>query len=221
MADQQPITPQYALRRLAAWGARLRRGRSLSMGTAGQRIDRNAAAELLAALGAAEENARRLDASAALIRETILSLSQVTADVALDYIDRLARPIPSLSPQAAVEIVSRAYAAHLAVEEDPGGYGAVDIPVLGSLPPPRKGHPPQDLLTRVVKASRRSFPAIRAVDEPVWEGFVVLLTMRVHEAQTNDSELLADEVVDGLARFGWVLRQVDIHYKLEPERREA
>jgi hypothetical protein len=25
------------------------------------------------------------------------------------------------------------------------------------------------------------------------------------------------EVVDGLARFGWVLRQVDIRYNLEPD----
>ncbi len=25
-------------------------------------------------------------------------------------------------------------------------------------------------------------------------------------------------VVDGLARFGWVLRQVDLHYGLEPDR---
>jgi hypothetical protein len=199
----------------------MRRGRSLSVGSAGQRIDRNAADDLLAALGDAEEDARRLDASAALIRETILSLSQLTADVALDYIDRLARPIPSLSPQAAVEIVSRAYAAHLAVEQDPGRYGAVDVPVLGTLPAPRRGRPPQDLLTRVVKASRRGFQAIRAVNEAVWDGFVVLLTLRVHEVQPDDSELVAGEVVDGLARFGWVLRQVDIQYKLEPERREA
>ncbi len=196
----------------------MRRGRSLSVGSTGQRIDRKAADDLLAALGADEENARRLDASAAINTETILSLSQLTADLALDYIDRLVRPISSLTPQAGVDIVTRAYAAHLAVEQEPGSYGAVDVPVL-ALPQPRHGRPPQDLLTRAVKASRRRFPAVRAVNEPVWHGFVVLLTMRIHEAAQDGGELVSGEVVDGLARFGWVLRQVDIHYKLEPERR--
>jgi hypothetical protein len=36
----------------------------------------------------------------------------------------------------------------------------------------------------------------------------------------HDGEgFVAVDVVDGLARVGWVLRQVDIHYGLEPERR--
>ena len=219
MADQQPFTPEHTLRRLAAWGARLRRGRSFSVGSAGARIDRSFADEVLSTLGNDGEVARRLDASAAFLTGRIVSLSQLTAALALDYIDRLARPIPSLTPRAGVEIVTRSYAAHLSVEQDPPDYGAVDVPVLGTLPPLRHGRPPQDLLSRVVKASRRSFPPIRAVDEAVWEGFVVLLTMRVHEASPDDAELVATNVIDGVARFGWVLRQVDIHYKLEPELR--
>lgn len=219
MADQQPPAPQHPLGWLASLGARLRRGRSFSVGTTGTRIDHEAADDLLSTLGKDGEVARRLDASAAVLTGTIVSLSQLTAGLALDYIDRLARPIPSLTPRAGVEIVTRSYAAHLSVEHDPRDYGAVDVPVLGTLPPLRHGRPPQDLLSRVVKTSRRSFPTIRAVDEAVWEGFVVLLTMRVHEASADDAELVATDVIDGVARFGWVLRQVDIHYKLEPELR--
>lgn len=219
MADQQPFTPEHALGWLAAWGARLRRGRSLSVGSAGTRIDRSVADDLLATLGNDGEVARRLDASAAFLTGTIVSLSRLTAVLALDYIDRLARPIPSLTPRAGVEIVTRSYAAHLSVEQDPGEYGAGDVPVLGTLPPMRHGRLPQDLLSRVVKASRRSFPPIRAVNEAVWEGFVALLTMRVHDASPDQAELVATDVVDGVARFGWVLRQVDIHYELEPELR--
>ncbi|HEX4863653.1 MAG TPA: hypothetical protein VFV02_06250, partial [Acidimicrobiales bacterium] len=148
-----------------------------------------------------------------------VSLSPLTAGMALDYIDRLARPIPALSAQTGVEIVTHGYAAHLAVEQDPAVFGAADVPVLGTLPPLRHGRPPQDILTRTVKATRRGFPVIRAVSAPVWEGYVVLLTRRIHEAQPDEENLVALDVVDGLARFGWVLRQVDIHYKLAPELR--
>jgi hypothetical protein len=73
----------------------------------------------------------------------------------------------------------------------------------------------------VVKASRRSFELIRAVPTPVWDGFVRDLIRRAHD-ETPDvgpDELLASPVIDGLARFGWVLRQVDLHYGLEPETR--
>ena len=95
------------------------------------------------------------------------------------------------------------------------------MPVLGTLPPLRRGSPPRDLLTRVVKASRRNFEVIRAVSTPVWHGFVRSLTRRAHDqvADPGPSGLLAMEVVDGLARFGWVLRQVDLHYGLQPEPR--
>ena len=97
------------------------------------------------------------------------------------------------------------------------------MPVARTLPPLRRGSPPQDLLTRVVKATRRSFEAIRAVPEPVWDGFVRGLTSRAHDRtpDADPSDLLAPAVVDGLARFGWVLRQVDLHYGLQPELTEA
>jgi hypothetical protein len=51
----------------------------------------------------------------------------------------------------------------------------------------------------------------------VWEGYVLLLTRRVHRSTPDADQLVAMDVVDGLARFGWVLRQVDIRYNLEPD----
>jgi hypothetical protein len=109
--------------------------------------------------------------------------------------------------------------AHLVTERDPTAVGAAEVPLL-NLPPLRRGHPPRDLLTRVVKASRRNFERIRAVPGPVWEGLVRDLARRVHDRapDADPADLLALAVVDGLARFGWVLRQVDLRYGLEPER---
>ena len=152
---------------------------------------------------------------------SIVALSSLTSPLTLDYLDRLARPIPALTPEVGVQIVTRAYVAHVVVERDPTAFGAVDVPVLGTLPPLRRGSPPRDLLTRVVKASRRGFEVIRAVSTPVWNGFVRALTQRAHDRipEPGPSGLVAVEVVDGLARFGWVLRQVDLHYGLEPEYR--
>jgi hypothetical protein len=71
-----------------------------------------------------------------------------------------------------------------------------------------------------VKASRRNFERIRAVPGPVWDCFVRDLTRRIHDQapEADPADLLALAVVDGLARFGWVLRQVDVRYGLEPER---
>ena len=182
-----------------------------------RRVDQTTADERIGALGSDGRYANRLDEAADLTTKRIVSLSPLSAGMALDYIDRLARPIPSLSPEAGVEIVTHAYAAHLVVEGDPAAFGALDVPVLGTLPPLRHGRPPQDILTRAVKASRRGFPVIRAVSAPVWDGYVMLLTRRVHDAQPDDASFVAIEVVEGLARFGWVLRQVDIHYELAPE----
>lgn len=164
--------------------------------------------------------ARELDAAAREAASGLLSLSSLTAPLAVDYLERLARPIPSLTPSAGVMVVTRGYAARLAVEADPVRFGAPsELPAL-DLPSLRHGRPPQDLLNRAVKATRRGFPAIRAVPGEVWEGFVVVLTAQVHElAPSADGELLAGDVVDGLARFGWALRMVDVRYSLDPERR--
>ncbi len=204
-----------ALAKLAA------RPRSLVVRSAVQRVDGAALAAYLPTLGADEPSAARLILSADEQAGSILSLSSLSSPLALDYLERLARPIPSLTPQIGVQIVTRAYAAHLVTERDPGAVGAVDVPVLGTLPPLRRGAPPQDLLTRVVKATRRNFDMIRAVPAPVWNGLVLGLTRRAHDQtpEPGPDGLVAVEVVDGLARFGWVLRQVDLHYGLEPELR--
>lgn len=172
-------------------------------------------------LGPGGHLARALDTAARDEASEMLSLSSLTSPLAVEYLERLARPIPALTPSAGVMVVSSGYAARLAVESDPGRFGAPgELPAL-DLPPLRHGRPPQDLLTRAVKATRRGFPGIRAVPADVWEGFVVLLTARVHQLTPSgpDEELLAGDVVDGLARFGWALRLVDARYGLEPERR--
>lgn len=184
---------------------------------AGDRVDGESLETYLHTLGPDGPRARRLDRDAARRMESIAALSSVTSPLALDYLERLARPIPALTLRAGVLIVTRSYAAHLAVEADAAAYGATDVPVLGTLPPLKRGSPPQDLAVRVVKATRRNFDRIRAVSPPVWDGLVRCLTRHVHDLVTGDAELLAIDVVDGLARFGWVLRQVDIHFGLSPE----
>ena len=203
------------LGRVAAW-----RRRSFGVQPADHVVDAAALDGYLGGLGADGEVARRLDLEVDALMPTVAALSSLTSPLALDYLQRLERPIPALTPASGVQIVSRSYVAHAVVEADPGTFGAGTVPVLNSLPPLRRGGvPPQDLLTRVVKASRRKFQRIRAVPEPVWDGYVRCLARRAHEHVGDGDEFLAVEVVDGLARFGWVLRQVDIHYGLEPERR--
>jgi hypothetical protein len=178
-------------------------------------------AAYLATLGEDEPRVARLEVAVDEAMASILALSSLTSPLTLEYLDRLARPIPALTPETGVQIVTRAYVAHLVVERQPAAFGAIDVPVLGTLPPLRRRSPPRDLLVRVVKASRRNFEVIRAVSTPVWNGFVRGVTRRAHERvpEPGPSGLVAVEVVDGLARFGWVLRQVDIHYGLEPEQR--
>ena len=93
------------------------------------------------------------------------------------------------------------------------------MPVLGTLPALKKGRPPQDLLSRVVKASRgRGFAAICALSPPAWDGWVWCLTKRAHDAAATGADLVPLEALDGVARFAWVLRQTDLHYGLSPER---
>jgi hypothetical protein len=173
----------------------------------------------LKALGRDGPVARRLDEAVDKAMRLVVSLSPLTAQLAVDYLDRLSRPIPALAGPVGAQTVGRAYVAHLVVEQNPGEYGGFDVPVLGTLPDLRKGRPPQDLLNRVVKATRRGFETIRAVPGPVWTGFVLCLTKRAHDAASDESGYLKEEVVEGLCRFGWVLRQVDIRYGLGPERR--
>jgi hypothetical protein len=204
-------------------GQRLIIGRRRSRRGAGaglERIDGPALASLLDGLDRDGELGSRLDERAQAVMAGLQSLSELTAPLAVDYMDRIRRPLADLSPADGVATVTAGYSAHLAVEADPAAFGAADVPVLGTLPPPRDGRPPTDLLLRVVKASRKPFPAIRAVSGPAWEGFTACVTRRVHDRQAaaGAALFLDPAVVDGLLRFGWVLRQVDIHYGLEPER---
>lgn len=189
-------------------------------------VDAASAQAALELLGSDADASRELDDAAAGESAALASLSSLTTQLAMDYLDRLARPIPALTPGAGVQIVTAGYAARLVVSSDPQRFGAHgELPVLASLPALRNGRPPQDLLNRAVKATRRGFPSLRAVPAGVWDGFVLLLTARVHGANhpagKEELDLLAGEVVDGLARFGWVLRLVDIRYGLEPERRSG
>jgi hypothetical protein len=183
---------------------------------ADRRLGRGELDSHLRDLGPDGDTARLLDADTDSAMRSVASLSSLTAPLALQYMERLGRPIPNLTPELGAQIVGRAYVAHMVVEADPARYGAADVPVLGTLPPLKRGRVPQDLLSRVVKASRRSFEALCALTPEAWEGFVWCLTKRAHD-QARD-ELLPVEVVDGLARFAWILRQVDLHYGLEPER---
>jgi hypothetical protein len=203
---------------LAKLGAR--RPRSLVIRSAVERVDRKTLTAFIASLGEDAPFVTALDAAVDAEMGSILALSSLSSPLALDYLERLARPIPALTAQIGVQIVTRAYLAHLVIERDPAAFGATEVPVLGTLPPLRRGSPPRDLLTRVVKASRRSFEMIRAVSTPVWNGFIQSLTRRAHDQvpSPGPSGLVDPAVVDGLARFGWVLRQVDLHYGLEPDR---
>ena len=164
MADQKAGLAATALAKLVRG-----RQRSLVVRSAVERVDHAALERYVAGLGEDAATVRNLDAAVDDAMASVQSLSSLTAPLALDYLDRLARPIPALTPQTGVQIVSRAYVAHLVVEADPAAFGAADIPVLGTLPPLRRGSPPQDLLTRVVKATRRNFEVIRALSSPGME----------------------------------------------------
>lgn len=210
--------PGGALGRLTTLGAGWRR-QSVTVKAAAGRFGRADLDAYLKTLGRDGEVARDLDRQTDVAMATVASLSALTSPLAVSYMDRLSRPIPSLTPEVGVQIVGRTYVAHMVVEADPGRFGAPDVPVHGALPPLKHGRPPQDLLSRVVKASRgRSFPPICALDPAAWDGFVRCLTKRAHDMALAGDGLVAVEVVDGLARFAWVLRQVDLHYGLEPER---
>ena len=184
----------------------------------GVRVGRSELDKHLRSLGGDGGVARDLDGAVDREMTRVTSLSSLTSHLAVSYMERLSRPVPSLTPEIGVLLVGRTYVAHMVVESDPGRFGAPDVPVLGTLPPLKKGRPPQDLLSRVVKVSRgRTFPPLCALSPPAWEGFVYCLTKRAHDATRAGEELVPVEVVDGVAAFAWVLRQVDIHYGLSPE----
>jgi hypothetical protein len=196
-----------------------RRRQSVVVAPARARLRRRDVEEALADLGADGSVARDLDRAVEAEMARVTALSSLTSALAVDYMDRLARPIPSLTPEIGVQLVGRAYVGHLLVEGDPGRFGALDVPVVGTFPPLRKGRPPQDLLSRVVKVSRgRTFLPVCALSPAAWRGFVLCLAARAHRLTPADADPVAVEVVDGVARFAWVLRQVDIHYRQEPER---
>lgn len=194
------------------------RPQSVVVGAADSRLRKSDLEAQLQALGVDGSMAKDLDRVVEAEMAHVTALSSLTSALAVQYMERLARPIPSLTPALGVQLVGRTYVAHMVVEADPGRFGAPDIPVWGTLPPLKNGRPPQDLLSRVVKVSRgRTFPPICALSPRAWEGFVLCLTRRAHDIAAGD-DFVANEVVDGVARFSWVLRQVDLHYGLEPER---
>lgn len=160
------------------------------------------------------EGGAALDVGVERVLGGLRSLSDLTAPLAVSYLERIGRPLADLTLHDGARIVSAGYAAHLAVEGDGAPYGVTSMPVLATLPDLRHGRAPGDLLLRVVKATRRPFPALCAVEPATWEGFVAERTART--ARTGSD--LGRELVDGLLRFGWILRQVDIHYGLAAER---
>ncbi len=181
-----------------------------------ERLDRAALRAELEGLGASGRAAELLDGAAASTLAAGPVQSQLSAALLGGYLERIGRPLSGLSREAGMLAGGEGYAAHLAVEADPLAYGAKDVPVLGSLPPIRRGRPPADLLTRAVRATRKGFEHIRAVDDDVWSGLVSCATYRVHEAAGEGGPFAAPVVVDALVRLGWVLRQVDIHYGQAP-----
>lgn len=201
---------------LPSW---LQRQQSFTVRPASGRLNRSDLDKHLKSLGSDGAVARDLDREVDGEMTRVTSLSPLTSQLAVAYMERLARPIPSLTPPIGVLLVGRTYVAHALVEQDPGRYGSPDVPVLGTLPPLKKGRPPQDLLSRAVKASRgNGFTVLCALSPAAWEGFVMCLTKRAHDAALAGDDLVSADVVDGVARFGWILRQVDLHYGLSPER---
>ena len=196
----------------------MQRRQSVTVRPAPTTVNRAELEQFLASLGADGIVARDLDDQVDPEMSHITSLSSLTSPLAVSYMERLSRPVPSLTPEIGVLVVGRTYVAHMVVEADPARFGAPDIPVLGTLPPLKKGRPPQDLLSRVVKVSRgRTFAPLCALTPSAWDGLVRCLTRRAHDATPSEGEHVPVEVVDGVARFAWVLRQVDLHYGLSPE----
>lgn len=196
---------------------------SPTLGTVEVAVDPAAVRAGLADRGDAGMRAKKLDRWVEEKLAGASCLSNLTAGLALSYLERIRHPLAALTLEGGVTITTRGYLAHMAVEEDPTAYGAgIEVTILGNLPDLRKGRPPQDLLNRVVKATRRGFEEIRAVPDDVWQGYLLCVTGHAHAtggpcAGTGDVVALLDvSVVEGLVRFGWVLRQVDLRYGQSP-----
>ena len=102
------------LGRVAGW-----RRRAFGVQPADQQVDDAALDVYLGQLGEAGDRARRLDLEVDALMPTVAALSSLTSLLALDYIERLERPVPALTPTSGVQIVSRSYVAHVVVEADP------------------------------------------------------------------------------------------------------
>lgn len=211
-------------------------------GTNSERISDSEIKEVLREIGDPDADyAKALDKRVGDTLPALASLSPLTSPLVVDYVNRVAGPIKSMSPSAGARVVARGYVAHVVAEKDPKVVGAPDVPVLGDLPPlDKRGQPPRDLMMRIVKASRRHFERVCALTLDGWDAFVMVSLAHVHD----DAELLAgaggsdtgeqggaggkhgepdgpaylsEEVVDGLLRTGWLLRQVDLAYGQDPE----
>lgn len=187
-----------------------------TVGTAAAHLDDEAVRSGLEELGDAVPMVVALDQEVEKRLATFGTLSELTSRLALSYLERIRHPISSLTFDGGVVLTTRGYLAHMVVEDDPLRFGAgPEVPIIGTLPDFRRGRPPQDLLNRVVKATRRGFEQIRAVPDDVWAGYLLCVTGHAH-ATSPDDALLDSSVVDSLLRVGWVLRQVDLRYGLTP-----
>lgn len=182
--------------------------------------DVRAAEELAGAEGVA---VRRLNGRIENRLGAVVELSWLTSQLTVAYVERVATPMSAMSLPTGARLIARGYLAQLLIEEEPHTFGVDDIPILGTLPALRHGRPPQDLLTRVVKASRRHFDTLCCLSPQGWEAFVIATTAAVHAealggglADEEGAGVLAPELVDGLLRTGWLLRHVDLAYGLEP-----
>lgn len=189
----------------------------------GEAVDRAAEEARLAELGDDGPRARFLDSAVDQVLEGLRGLSPLTAPLAMSYLDRIARPLTAMDLGSAVHLTTRGYAAHLVVEERGGEIGIETVPVLSGLPAMKRGAPPQDLLNRVVKMTRRNFDTVRAVTWGTWEGLLVITACRTHASRRPGPDrtlppALDVSVIDALLRFGWILRQVDLYYGFAPER---
>ena len=216
-------------------------------GTTSERISDAEIKDVLREIGEPDAGyAKALDRRVGNRLPALSSLSPITSPLVVDYVKRVGGPIKSMSPSAGARVVARGYVAHIVVEHDPNIVGAPDVPVLGDLPPLNKrGQPPGDLMMRIVKASRRHFEGICALSLDGWDAYVTVSLAHVHDdaeliagagggedgeggagagageggegGEPDGPAYLSEEVVDGLMRTGWLLRQVDLAYGQEPE----